>query len=73
MNKIKQIPYGVADFVSVKERNLYYADKTMFLQETASIMYANWYCSSILYQYKTKQKNGSQKPTEVNNLRLFEP
>ena len=38
MNKIKQIPYGVADFVSVKERNLYYADKTMFLQETASII-----------------------------------
>ena len=28
---IKQIPYGVADFVSVRERNLYYVDKTMYL------------------------------------------
>lgn len=30
---IKQIPYGVADFVSVREQNLYYVDKTMFLRE----------------------------------------
>lgn len=29
-NKIKQVPYGVADFVSVREQNLYYVDKTMF-------------------------------------------
>ena len=33
MNEIKQIPYGVADFVSVRERNLYYVDKTMYLKE----------------------------------------
>ena len=33
MNEIKQIPYGVADFVTVRERNLYYVDKTMYLQE----------------------------------------
>lgn len=31
MNEIKQVPYGVADFVSVMEQNLYYVDKTMFL------------------------------------------
>lgn len=31
MNEIKQVPYGVADFVSVKDRNLYYVDKTMYL------------------------------------------
>jgi len=31
MNDIKQVPYGVADFVSVIEQNLYYVDKTMFL------------------------------------------
>lgn len=30
-NEIKQVPYGVADFVSVRERGLYYVDKTMFL------------------------------------------
>ena len=30
---IKQIPYGVADFVSVRKQNLYYVDKTMFLRE----------------------------------------
>lgn len=33
MHEIKQIPYGVADFISVREQNLYYVDKTMFLQE----------------------------------------
>lgn len=33
MSEIKQIPYGVADFVSVRERNMYYVDKTMYLQE----------------------------------------
>ena len=31
--QIKQIPYGVADFVSVMEQKLYYVDKTMFLPE----------------------------------------
>ena len=33
MGEIKQIPYGVADFVSVREQNLYYVDKTMYLKE----------------------------------------
>ena len=33
MNEINHIPYGVADFVSVRERNLYYVDKTMYLKE----------------------------------------
>ena len=31
MNKIKLLPYGVSDFVSIRERNRYYVDKTMFL------------------------------------------
>ena len=31
MNEIKQVPYGISDFVSVRERNLYYVDKTMYL------------------------------------------
>lgn len=31
MEEIKQVPYGVSDFVMVRERNLYYVDKTMFL------------------------------------------
>lgn len=31
MNEIRQIPYGVSDFVSVREQNLYYVDKTMYL------------------------------------------
>ncbi len=30
---MKQVPYGVADFVSVMTQNLYYVDKTMFLPE----------------------------------------
>ena len=33
MGEIKQIPYGVADFVSVREQNLYYVDKTIYLKE----------------------------------------
>ena len=33
MGEIKQIPYGVSDFVSVRERNMYYVDKTMYLKE----------------------------------------
>ena len=30
---IKQVPYGVSNFVTVMEQNLYYADKTMYLPE----------------------------------------
>ena len=30
---IKQVPYGVSDFVRVMEQNLYYADKTMYIPE----------------------------------------
>ena len=33
METIKQIPYGVADFESVMNQNLYYVDKTMYLAE----------------------------------------
>ena len=33
MESIKQIPYGVADFESVMNQNLYYVDKTMYLAE----------------------------------------
>ncbi len=29
--QVKQVPYGVADFVTVMTQNLYYVDKTMFL------------------------------------------
>lgn len=31
MEEIKQVPYGIADFVAVRERNLYYVDKTLYL------------------------------------------
>ena len=33
METIKQIPYGVADFESVINQNMYYVDKTMYLAE----------------------------------------
>ena len=33
METVKQIPYGVADFESVIERDLYYVDKTIYLAE----------------------------------------
>ena len=31
--KVKQVPYGVADFATVMTQNLYYVDKTMYLPE----------------------------------------
>ena len=31
--QVKQVPYGVADFVTVIEQKLYYVDKTMFIPE----------------------------------------
>ena len=31
MENIKEIPYGIANFVEVAEQNMYYVDKTMFL------------------------------------------
>lgn len=31
MEEIKQVPYGVSNFVTVREQNLYYVDKTMYL------------------------------------------
>ena len=32
MEQIRQIPYGVSDFRSVRESNLYYVDKTMYIK-----------------------------------------
>lgn len=31
--QVKQVPYGVADFATVIEQNLYYVDKTVFIPE----------------------------------------
>ena len=31
--KIKEIPYGVSDYATIRERNKYYVDKTMFIPE----------------------------------------
>lgn len=31
--QVKLVPYGVADFATVIEQNLYYVDKTMFIPE----------------------------------------
>lgn len=32
MEDVKLIPYGVSDFKQVRKENLYYSDKTMFLE-----------------------------------------
>ena len=32
MEQIRQIPYGVSDFRSVREDNLYYVDKSMYIK-----------------------------------------
>lgn len=34
--QVKQVPYGVSDFATVMSQNLYYVDKTMFLQSWRS-------------------------------------
>ena len=42
MNKHKQLPYGVSDYISVRERDLYYVDKTMYLpklEESADFLF----------------------------------
>ena len=31
MNKIKEIPYSVSDFIEIIRSNMYYVDKTMYL------------------------------------------
>ena len=31
MEEVKEIPYGIANFVEVMEQNMYYVDKTMYL------------------------------------------
>ena len=36
MEGIRQIPYGVSDFLSVRKDELYYIDKTMYLEELES-------------------------------------
>ncbi|MGM9766983.1 MAG: ATP-binding protein [Candidatus Cryptobacteroides sp.] len=33
MEQIRQIPYGVSDFRSVREQNLYFVDKSMYIEE----------------------------------------
>lgn len=35
-NKAKEIPYGVSDFVTIVEQNIYYVDKTMYIPELES-------------------------------------
>ena len=31
MENVKEVPYGIANFVEVVEQNMYYVDKTMYL------------------------------------------
>ena len=37
MEGIRQIPYGVSDFLSLRKDELYYIDKTMYLEELESL------------------------------------
>lgn len=40
MNNPKRIPYGMMNFVALREENCYYVDKTRFVEE---IEHANMY------------------------------
>ena len=35
-NAVKEVPYGVSDFVTIVEQNIYYVDKTMYIPELES-------------------------------------
>lgn len=37
MEKIKRLPYGVSDFRAVRDRNMYYVDKTMYLPKLEDV------------------------------------
>ena len=32
-NRAKEVPYGVQDFVTIVEQNMYYVDKTMYIPQ----------------------------------------
>lgn len=59
--QVKLLPYGVADFVTVIEQNLYYVDKTMFIPELEKQprnlffirprRFGKSICLSMLYSY----------------------
>ena len=35
-NEVKELPYGIQDFVTIVEQNIYYVDKTMYIPELES-------------------------------------
>ena len=35
-NKAKEIPYGVSEFVTIAEQNIYYIDKIVYITELES-------------------------------------
>jgi len=37
--KVRQIPYGVTDFVEIRKKNLYYVDKTEYIQKLENAGY----------------------------------
>lgn len=68
-NITKELPYGIQDFVTIAEQNIYYVDKTMFIPNLEE-GYSNLFCIrprsfgksvflSMLYAYydcRTKDK-----------------
>ena len=40
MENIKEIPYGIANFVEVAEQNMYYVDKTMYCAQISDLISA---------------------------------
>ena len=32
-SNVKELPYGIQDFVTIAEQNIYYVDKTMYIPE----------------------------------------
>ena len=69
MNKeIKQVPYGVSDFIDVMTSNMYYVDKTMYLpileKEARSVFFTrprrfgkSLFISMLRAYYDCKHKN----------------
>ena len=40
MENVKEVPYGIANFVEVVEQNMYYVDKTMYCAQISDLISA---------------------------------
>ena len=51
MENVKEVPYGIANFVEVVEQNMYYVDKTMYCAQISDLIAAViiYLCGFVLF------------------------